>query len=587
MQTLAEARKHAGLRQVRIYDELIIDNFAGGGGASTGIELALGRAIDVAINHDPEAVFLHSTNHPFTQHYCESVFDVDPSDICAGRPVGLAWFSPDCKHFSKAKGGKPLSKKIRALAWIVLKWAKAVAPRVIFLENVEEFVTWGPLLPSGEPCERRKGQTFKAFVSAIRRCGYQVEYKELRACDYGAPTVRKRFFMIARNDGRPIVWPEPTHGDPKSEAVKSGALKPWRTAAECIDWSLPVESIFERKHPLVENTLRRIAHGIRKYVLGNQKPFIVCSNHAGEGFRGQGVDEPFKTLTASRDDLRLVQPVIAPKAELDAAVLLQSGYGERQGQEPRVLDINKPLGTAVNGQKHALTTVHLMHYRDMPGNQPRPTDLDAPAPTITAGGGTQALVTTHAIQVGALMKNYGGFCKVENTGVDLNAPLSTVTTQDHHSLIVGNLVKLRGTSNSASLDDPMPTLTSGGTHIAQVLAFLSRYNGKPEKGEGQELSDPMDTPTTRDRFALITLTIEGAEYVIVDIGFRMLQPHELFKAQGFPEDYEIAPMYKGAPLTKTAQVRMCGNSVCPPVAAALVSANYKPAEVAKPRRKRA
>lgn len=267
------------------YKELIVDSFAGGGGTSTGIRWAIGRGPDIAINHDPAAIAMHAANHPETRHYCESVWDVDPREATGGMPVGLFWLSPDCKHFSKAKGGKPVEKKIRGLAWIALKWAGTVKPRVIILENVEEFKTWGPLTIEGKPDPKQKGRTFRAFVNALKRQGYQVEYRELRACDYGAPTIRKRFFLIARCDGRPIVWPKPTHGDPKSEAVKSGKLKPWRTAAEIIDWSIPCPSIFNRKKPLAENTMKRIAKGIQKFVIENPNPFIIKVNHQGEDFR--------------------------------------------------------------------------------------------------------------------------------------------------------------------------------------------------------------------------------------------------------------------------------------------------------------
>lgn len=502
------------LRQLSILDELVVDNFAGGGGASTGIEMALGRPIDIAINHDPEAVALHQANHPFTKHYCENVFDIDPKEVTGGRPVGLAWFSPDCTHFSKAKGGKPRDKNIRGLAWVAIRWAATVKPRVIMLENVEEFLTWGPLLPDGQPCPKRKGQTFKTFVNKLKRLGYVVEWKELRACDYGAPTSRKRLFLVARRDGESISWPTPTHGNPKSAAVKSGELKPWRTAAECIDWSIPCPSIFERKRPLAEATMRRIARGIQKYVIEAKEPFIVTCNHAGDSFRGQGLNEPFKTITASRDAHGLVVPT-----------LIQTGYGERPGQAPRVPGLDKPLGTAVaQGQKHALAVAMLKHY----------------------GG------------------NYDGF------GKDAREPLSTITTVDHNALVGATLVRQFGNSDGAPVDEPVGTITAGGGgKTSLVHAFLAKYYSSGTNCLG--LDDLVPTLTTKDRVGIFT--IASVDYCIVDIGMRMLQPHELYAAQGFPATYQIAPEFNGKPLTKTAQVRMVGNSVCPLVAAELVKAN--------------
>ncbi|MGH8429795.1 MAG: DNA cytosine methyltransferase, partial [Solimonas sp.] len=327
-----------------IAPELIIDNFAGGGGASCGIELALGRHVDIAVNHDPEAVAMHAMNHPQTEHHCESVWDVDPLDLVKGRPVGLAWFSPDCKHFSKAKGGKPRDKKIRGLAWVAMRWAALVRPRVIILENVEEFKTWGPVLADGNPCPKRKGDTFRSFVHQLQEKGYAVEWREMRACDYGAPTIRKRLFLIARCDGKPIVWPEPTHGAPDSAAVKAKQRKPWRTAAECIDWSIAAPSIFERSRPLAEATQRRIARGLRRYVIDTTDPFVVklpaattapilteCANASNQ--RSFRADEPLRTQCAE---------VKGGHFALASATLVQTGYGERPGQAPRAPGLDKP-----------------------------------------------------------------------------------------------------------------------------------------------------------------------------------------------------------------------------------------------------
>jgi DNA (cytosine-5)-methyltransferase 1 len=508
-----------------IHDEILVDNFAGGGGASTGIELALGRPVDLAVNHDREAVAMHQANHPRTVHYCESVWTVDPVAATGGRPVGLAWFSPDCKHFSKAKGGKPRNKKIRGLAWVAVRWAALVRPRVIMLENVEEFLDWGPLLKCGSPCPRRRGRTFAAFKRRLVALGYAVEHRELRACDYGAPTIRKRLFLIARCDGRPIVWPEATHAAPASEAVKKRRLKAWRTAAECIDWSLPCPSIFERSRPLAEATCRRIAKGIMRYVVEAAEPFIVRCAHGetnkdGSARRGRGahpMGEPLPTVTASKD-FALVAPVFTEHANASS---------------PRCMPADGPLRTICAQTK----------------------------------GGHHALVSAF------LAKHYGGV-----VGAPIQGPVHTVTATDHHGLVTAHLAKLRGDNVGHAADEPMHTVTGGGTHFAEVRAFLVKYYGT--KADGVPISEPMHTVTARERFGLVT--VAGEEYEIADIGLRMLAPRELFRAQGFPESYVIDWGYfanentgriERRPLTKTAQVRMCGNSVCPPLAAALVAAN--------------
>lgn len=485
-------------------NEIIVDNFAGGGGASTGIELALGRSPDIAVNHSYEALTMHMANHPKATHYCEDVWQIDPVKVCAGRPVALAWFSPDCKHFSKAKGGKPVDKKVRGLAWVVVKWAKAVRPRVICLENVEEFQHWGPLLPNNMPCPLRKGLTFRRWKAQLENLGYEVDCRELRACDYGAPTIRKRLFVVARCDGQPIRWPKPTHGK---------GLLPYRTAAECIDWEIPCQSIFERTRPLAEATMRRIAAGIRRYVLEAADPFIVPLTHQGDA-RVYNIREPFRTITAAnRGETALVSPT-----------LIQTSWGERQGQSPRVPGLHKPLGT------------------------------------VMAGGGKHALVAAF------LAKHYGGHT---TPGWPLTKPFSTVTTQDHHALITSNLVKLYGTSTGQDVREPMPTITAGGQHIGEVRAFLLKYYGTDQD---PRLEDPLHTITTKHRFGIVT--VEGHDYQIVDIGMRMLTPRELFNAQSFPRDYVIAPEIDGEPLSQTAQIRMCGNSVPPEMAAALLRAQF-------------
>lgn len=584
--------------------EIIVDNFAGGGGASTGIELATGRSVDIAINHDPNAIAMHTTNHPDTLHYCESVFDIDPVAATAGRPVGLAWFSPDCRHFSKAKGSAPVKKEIRGLAWILIRWALAKRPRVMMLENVEEFKTWGPLItipqkpdlegqmletfigpiyPSRSyPDPARAGETFAAFVGmlttgidvehpALLECceilgidinsidanrlqsglGYIVDHKELRASDYGAPTIRKRFFMVMRCDGLPVTWPEPTHGDPKSLDVQSGHRKPWRTAAECIDWSIPCPSIFERKKPLAENTLKRIARGIQRFVIDNPTPFIVKCNHTStktsyDCFRGQALDQPLQTITKTHG-YAVATPIIAR--------IGQTGFGgDRMAYEA-----GKPLTTITSKAEHLLVApIIAREFGNSVGHV-----VDEPSGTITAsGGGKSRLVSAF------LAKHFGG--NYTGSGADLNQPAHTVTTVDHHALVTSNLIKLRGTcKDGQQVTQPMPTITAGGLHIGEVRAFLLKYYGNEK--EGVSLNDPLHTVTTNDRFGLVT--VEGIDYQIVDIGMRMLQPHELYAAQGFPSWYIIDRDYTGTKYAKDKQVARCGNAVPPPFAEALVRAN--------------
>lgn len=529
--------------------ELIVDNFAGGGGASCGIELALGRHVDIAINHDPEAVAMHSMNHPQTEHHCESVWDVDPIKVTRGRPVGLAWFSPDCKHFSKAKGGKPRDKNIRGLAWVAMRWAALVRPRVILLENVEEFQTWGPLLADGSPCPARKGKTFRSFVHQLQEKGYAVEWRELRACDYGAPTIRKRLFLVARCDGKPVVWPEQSHGAPSSPAVKAGKRNPWRTAADCIDWSIPCPSIFERARPLADATQRRIARGLRRYVIDSAKPFIVGIDHRGAGDSAVWPgDQPLTTVTAEAR-----HAVIAP-------TLVQTGYGERAGQAPRAPGLDKPLGTVVaGGAKHALVSAFLAkHYG---GNYTGPgVSLGAPVDTITT--------TDHHALVAAQLVGRGGRAG-QSRPRDAGEPMQTITAKGDTTVVTSHLVKLRGQCTGSATDEPVPTISAQGTHIGEVRAFLVKYYS--EGGQDQDCRDPMHTIPTKDRIGLVT--VAGEEYQIADIGMRMLEPHELYAAQGFPASYVIAPVIDGRRLPKHAQVRMCGNSVSPPMAAALVRAN--------------
>ncbi|EKB25925.1 DNA cytosine methyltransferase [Aeromonas dhakensis] len=537
-----------------LFNEIVVDNFAGGGGASTGIEMALGRSPEIAINHDPDAISMHTVNHPTTEHYCESVWDIVPRDVVAGRPVGLVWLSPDCKHFSKAKGSTPVSKKIRGLAWVTLRWAATVRPRVIMLENVEEFQTWGPLLIDAEgnarPDPAKKGRTFNSFINALRRQGYKVEWRELRACDYGTPTIRKRLFLIARRDGAPIVWPKPTHGDPASAAVKAGKLLPWPTAADVIDWSIPCPSIFERKRPLAENTLRRIAKGLERFVINVAEPFIVKCNHTStrtvyDCFRGQGINEPLQTVTAT-PGFAVVQPTLAP-------FITEFANASHQRNMPA----DEPLRTIcaqVKGGHFALVApVIARQFGNSVGQS-----VEDPLGTVMVKADKSQLVTAF------LAKHYTGV-----VGAELTQPLPTVTTVDHNALVTSHLVKLRGTcQHGQPVTEPMPTVTAGGLHIGEVRAFLLKYYGTDST---IPCSEPLHTVTTRDRFGLVT--VRGEDYQIVDIGMRMLEPHELFAAQGFPADYVIDHDATGKKFTKTAQVARCGNAVCPPLAAALVRAN--------------
>lgn len=578
---------------------LIVDSFAGGGGASTGIEAALGAAVDIAINHDEQAIRMHEANHPGTVHVNSNIWHVDPIEAVRSHPSGvrhvsLAWFSPDCKHFSKAKGGKPRDKSIRDLAWVVVLWAQRVQPDVILLENVEEFRTWGPLCDEGKPIKERQGETFNEWTKQLRKAGYKIQWKELRACDYGAPTIRKRFFMIARRDGKPIVWPAPTHGKPGSPDVLSGKLKPWRSAAEIIDWSIPCPSIFERSKPLAEKTLRRIAHGIMKFVVNNPSPFIVPLTHHGSDGRSYGLDQPLPTVTgANRGEMALVSPIITYAQQgganrsvedphhticanskdqncVAAAHLVHVGNGEREGQAPRAMDVEKPLGTVVAGStKHHAVMAFMQKFAE----NGKGYDPETPLHTVMAGAPRHAVVTAHIEQAN------GGPNNVNLAGRAADDPLSTVaTTGSQQRLVTSNLIKLRGTSeahlesSAMGVDEPLGTISAGGTHAAEVRAFLIKYYGNEQDGHG--LDNPLGTVTVQDRFGLVTVTIGGEQYVIVDIGMRMLTPRELFNAQGFPADYIIDRDANGVPITKTAQVAKCGNSVCPPLAEALVRAQF-------------
>jgi DNA (cytosine-5)-methyltransferase 1 len=539
--------------------EIIVDNFAGGGGASLGIERGLGRSVDFAINHDAEAIAMHRANHPTTRHFCESVWDVDPIELARGHDVGLGWFSPDCTFHSKARGGKPFrdrnkARRVRGLAWLVVRWAKAVRPRVIMLENVEEFADWGPLLPDGKPCPIRRGMTFRRWHRQIENLGYQIDMRELRACDYGAPTTRKRLFVIARSDRREIVFPDRTHGT---------SAQPYRTAAECIDWSIPCPSIFERKRPLAEATLRRIARGIMRYVVNAPRPFIVPVTHPGDA-RVHSVDEPFRTITgANRGELAVVTPFIA-------------GLAHGESGSRRVYPMNDPLGTVhAQGGNHALILPTLINTRngERPGQDPRCRDIERPYPTVTSQGSQGALVAAF------LAKHYDG--NYQAAGIDLRDSLATITARDHHALVASSIMKLKGSClDGQPIDTPLHTVQARGTHYAEVRSFLTKFYGS---STGQACAEPLHTTTSKARFGLVTVMIGGEPYAIVDIGMRMLTPRELYRAQSFPDSYIIDPIVDEKPLTKTAQIRMVGNSVPPAVAEALVRANVveqRAAEVA-------
>lgn len=544
-----------------INGEITVDNFAGGGGTSTGIEMATGYSVDIAINHDPEAIKMHRANHPGTKHYCEDVWQVDPIEACKGRPVALAWFSPDCKHFSKAKGGKPKDKFIRGLAWVACRWAGLVRPRVIMLENVEEFKTWGPLNRSHRPIKAKQGVTFKKFVSQLEDLGYAVEYKELVAADYGAPTMRKRFFLIARCDGRPIVWPKPTHGPLVSEAVKEGLLQPYVGAYTQIDFSLPCPSIFDTAQeikekygiravrPLAPKTMERIARGLKKFVIDNAESFIVQVNHSGaKSDYCNSMNEPLRVITA-KHGFGVVEPYLVQ--------IGQTGFADDRSK-----DVREPLTTIVSKNEHRLISPTLIQsHSETTKDEVRGQTIKDPIMTVD-GSNRYGLVTSF------LHKYYDGGYK--GAGDSLENPLPTVTSWDHNSVCAATLIQMNNHCDGRDIKKPIPTITAGDGHFGEVRAFLVKYYGQ---GTGQQLTEPLDTIPTHDRFGLVT--IEGIDHQIVDIGLRMLEPKELYGCQGFPEDYIIDRDYTGKSYSRTEQVRRCGNAVCPPIPAALVRANLQ------------
>lgn len=545
-----------------INGELIVDNFAGGGGASTGIELATGYSVDIAINHDPEAIKMHKANHPNTKHYCENVWAVDPVKACNGHPVGLAWFSPDCKHFSKAKGGKPKDKNIRGLAWVASRWAGLVRPRVIMLENVEEFKTWGPLNRRHHPIRAKQGKTFERFVQQLRDLGYEVEFRELIAADYGAPTMRKRFFMVARCDGKSIVWPEPTHAPADSEEVKKGLLKPYVGAYTQLDFSLPCPSIFDTSEeikekygiravrPLAQKTMDRIARGLKKFVLENPEPFIIQCNHGGER-RPNDIREPMPTITG-KHGYGIVEPY-----------MVQCKYNNE------AQDVQKPIGTLTTVGSHLLVEPYMVQIGQTGFTKDRSKDVREPLTTIVSKN-------EHCLISPTLIQYHSETAQGEVRGQTIKDPIMTVDGSNRYGLVTSFLSKFYKSGIGQDEREPLHTITTSAGHFGEVRAFLIKYYGD---ATGQDIEKPLDTVTTKDRFGLVT--IEGVDYQIVDIGLRMLEPKELYGCQGFPDDYIIDHDYTGKTYPKSEQVRRCGNAVCPPIPAALVRANLPELCVAK------
>ncbi|MCK6230996.1 DNA cytosine methyltransferase [Stenotrophomonas indicatrix] len=616
-------------------DEIVVDLFAGGGGASHAMETALARAVDIAINHNSWAVGLHSANHPFTRHLCQDVWEADPRLECGGRPVGALHASPDCTHFSQAKGGQPRSRATRSLSWVVPRWAGTVRPRIITLENVKQILKWGPLIAkrdkatgrvikldgtvaaAGEcvpldqqfliPDKKREGTTWRRFVAVLRALGYQVEWRVLRACDYGAGTTRERLYMIARCDGEAINWPEPTHGPART--------LPYVSAASSIDWSIPCPSIFGRKKPLAAATQARIVRGIKRFVLDAAEPFIVHATHGGER-RPHGIGEPMPTITAAnRGEMMIVSPTIVQCANASAngvavggdplgtitawprggshavvaPVLVQSGYGVRTGQAPRSLDIDRPLGTIVaGGTKHALAAASLVKFRGTSDGA----DAGHPMPTITSGAGAaRPAGAAHALGVMAafLEQVNGGFYQGAGSAADETMP-TICANGSHQRLVTAHVTAMAQNVIGYDPREPLPTILAGAQRYGvvectlspeqeagalRVAAFLMRYYGTG--GQHGELDDPLATITTKDRLALVTVHLSGVPYVIVDIGLRMLKPHELFRAQGFPESYIIDRTQDGRQVSNSRAVAMVGNSVSPPPLRAILEANISAA----------
>lgn len=544
--------------QINLLDEIIVDNFAGGGGASTGIELACGRPVTIAINHDPDAILLHRTNHLYTEHLQASVWDVDPVEVCKGRPVGLAWFSPDCKHFSKAKGAALVDRNIRGLAWIVLRWAGTVRPRVIMLENVEEFQTWGPVR-KGKPVKAKAGQTFLRWKQQLSDLGYKIEHRELVAADYGAPTTRKRFVLVARCDGKPIVWPEQTHAPIDSKRVKAGKLLPWRSAAEIIDWTVPGYSIFATRQeiwerygvkavrPLADNTMRRVIRGVDKFTIRSGKPFIVECNHGGDGHT-RGVADPVNTVTGKYTG-GLCEPIVAP--------FTFSNTGGSVGDSA-----SGPVHTIRTAGGQILSAANLIQYHTEQTEAVRASGVGTPIQTVDASN-------RYGLACANLVEYYTG-----GRPLNIRDPLHTVTAHDREALTAAHIVEFKGQDIGQSADKPLRTITASAGEFADCRAVLV-------KAEGGDLGHWPEIRALLNRYCgyqleddeVILLVIRGIAYYIADITLRMLIPRELYNAMGFPTDYIIHRDYLGNAYGKTKQVARCGNAVCPPLAEAMVRAN--------------
>lgn len=648
-----------------INGELIVDNFAGGGGASTGIEMATGYSVDIAINHDPEAIRMHKANHPNTKHYCEDVWQVDPVKACNGHPVGLAWFSPDCKHFSKAKGGKPKDKFIRGLAWVACRWAGLVRPRVIMLENVEEFKTWGPLNRRHHQIKAKQGKTFEKFVQQLTDLGYEVQFKELVAADYGAPTMRKRFFMIARCDGKSIIWPEPTHAPADSEEVKAGLLKPYVGAYTQLDFSLPCPSIFDTSEeikekygiravrPLAPKTMERIARGIKKFVVDNADPFLIeigyGESKGQKNPRAYSIEKPLHTIVA-KDKNFLVTPILTQYhsyekdglrgQSIEKPIMTVDG-SNRYGLVTSFLskfyktgigqDIREPLGTVTanaGGGHFGEVRAFLERYdvcesnrcnkrtdrsRDNSSKERREILEDIEQAVQRNGyssgrskengskfevgvSGSSCLEGWETVSDACAQSSVGNICRDnprrngyqpqewEQTGQQDGKSGSSNTESEPYPCdknrsenlqqlsreIFGECKKVEGQRNVVFEDrERTRNISNSGVSSGEFQAHtLIKYYGQ---GTGQDIEEPLDTVTSRDRFGLVT--IEGVDYQIVDIGLRMLEPRELYGCQGFPDDYIIDHDYTGKTYPRSEQVRGCGNAVCPPIPAALVRAN--------------
>lgn len=574
--------------QESLVDEIIVDNFAGGGGASTGIELATGRRVAIAINHDPDAIRMHRTNHPYTEHLQASVWDVDPVAVCRGRSVGLSWLSPDCKHFSKAKGAALVDRKIRGLAWITLRWAAKMRPRVIILENVEGFQTWGPVR-RGKPVKKLAGTTFRKFISQLEALGYTVEFRELVAADYGAPTSRKRFYMIARCDGKPIVWPNPTHS-------KTGAdgLPKWRSAAEIIEWSLPCPSVFASKaeimeryglkavRPLAKNTMRRVIRGVEKFTIRSGKPFIVQQKFQNAA---QNIEKPLTTVTAVGAH-ELCKPLLAPVTVTNTSNSVGATVGEPMntvrtggggGQmmvTPFLAECNHsggghiaPVGDAYKTitAKHTggIVAPSLIQYHTEQTESVRASGLGAPINTVDASN-------RYGMTCANLVEYYTG-----GRPLDITDATHTVTSHDREAVVAAHAVKFKGDNLGHGMNEPMQTVTTSAGEFALCKDHLAKMRSGDDLGHWPEIRALLNEfcGYTLAEDEVFLLEISGALYYIADIGLRMLSPRELYNAMGFPPDYIIDHDYLGNEYKKSAQVARCGNAVCPPMATALVKAN--------------